>query len=76
MRLQVRSLASHSGLRIRRCHELWWRLETWLGSGVAVALEEAGGYNSNSTPSLGISICHGYGPKKDKRPKKKIIVYA
>ena len=26
------------GLRIRCCRELWCRLQTWLGSGVAVAL--------------------------------------
>ena len=38
MRLQVRSLASISGFRIRRCCELWCRLQTWLESGVAVAL--------------------------------------
>ena len=38
MRLQVRSLASLSWLRIRRCHELWYRSQTWLRSGVAMAL--------------------------------------
>ena len=27
-----------SGLTIRRCRELWCRLQTWLGSRVAVAL--------------------------------------
>ena len=35
-RLQVQSLALLSGLRIQRCHELWWRSQTRLGSGVAV----------------------------------------
>ena len=30
-------LASLSGLRIQSCHELWWRLQMLLGSGVAVA---------------------------------------
>ena len=30
--LQVRYLASHSGLRIRYCRELWCRSQTWLGS--------------------------------------------
>ena len=34
----VRSLASLSGLRIQRCHELWWRSQTQLGSGIAVAV--------------------------------------
>ena len=38
MRLQVRSLASLSGLRIRHCHKLWYRSQTWLRSGVAVTV--------------------------------------
>uniref|UniRef100_A0A8C3X0H2 Ig-like domain-containing protein n=1 Tax=Catagonus wagneri TaxID=51154 RepID=A0A8C3X0H2_9CETA len=38
MRTRVRSLASLSGLRIRHCRELWCRLETCLGSHVAVAV--------------------------------------
>ena len=36
MRLRVRSLALLSGLRIRHCSELWYRLKMWLGSQVAV----------------------------------------
>ena len=35
---EVRSLASLSGLRIQCCHELWYRSQTWLGSGIAVAV--------------------------------------
>ena len=38
MRLQVQSLALLSGLKTRRCCELWCGLKTWLGSGVAVAV--------------------------------------
>jgi len=38
MRLQVRSLASLSGLRIHRCGELWYRSQTRLGSHIAVAV--------------------------------------
>ena len=38
MRLQVRSLASLSGLRSRRCLELWCRLQMRLVSGIAVAV--------------------------------------
>ena len=38
MRLQVLSLASLSGLRIRRCHELWCRSQMLLGTGMAVVL--------------------------------------
>ena len=57
MRLQVGSLSSLNGLRIRYCPELWCRLQTWLRSCVAVAVAQAGGYSPNSTPSLGTSIC-------------------
>ena len=38
MRLQVRPLAFLSGLRSQCCCELWCRLQTRLGSGIAVAL--------------------------------------
>ena len=34
----VRSLASLRRLRIRLCHELWCRSQTWLRSGIAVAV--------------------------------------
>ena len=34
MRMRVQSLASLSGLRIWHCHELWYRSQMWLGSGV------------------------------------------
>ena len=37
MKFWVRSLALLSGLRIWHCRELWCRLQTRLGSGVAVA---------------------------------------
>ena len=46
-RTQVRSLASLSGLEIQRCHELWCRLQMRLGSGVAVAVVQAGSYSSD-----------------------------
>ena len=36
MRMQVRSLALFSGLRISCCHELWCRSQTRLRSGIAV----------------------------------------
>ena len=38
MKLRVPSLASHSGLRIRHCRELWCRLQMPLGSGITVAV--------------------------------------
>ena len=47
MRLRVRSLALLSGLRTRRCHELWCRLQMWLISCVAVALVQASSYSSD-----------------------------
>ena len=46
-RMQVQSLALLSGLRIRGCHELWCRLQMLLGSGIAVAVVEAGHCSSN-----------------------------
>ena len=38
MRFPVRSLALLRGLRIRRCHKLWCRLQIWLGSVVSMAV--------------------------------------
>ena len=69
MRWRVRSLASLSGLRIRRCRELWCRWQKRFGSRVAVAVVEAGGYSSDSTPSLGTSMCPECGPKKTEDTK-------
>ena len=65
MRLWVQFLTSLSGLRIWCCHELWCKLQTWwLGSGIIVAVAQAGSYSSDSTPSLGTSICRECSPKK------------
>ena len=44
-----------SGLWISCCHELWYRMKMQLRSCIAVAM--ASGCSSNSTPSLGTSIC-------------------
>ena len=63
MRMGVWSLASFSRLRMRHCHELWCRLQMWLGSGIAVTVAEAGRYSSNSTPSLG-TFCATYAALK------------
>ena len=69
MRMQVRSLASLSGLRIWCCHELWcrsWRSSDpgllWLWYRPAAA--------SLIQTSLGTSICHQCSPKKLKKNKK------
>ena len=67
MRILVGSLAFLSGLRIWHCHELCCRSQTWLISCVSVGVVWAGGYSSDSTPSLGTSIYHGCGPKKTKK---------
>ena len=49
MRMQFRSLAPLSGLRIWHCcehhHELWYGSQMWLGSGVAVAVAWASSYS-------------------------------
>ena len=71
MKLRVGSLALLSGLKIWHCQELWHRLQTRLGSHVAVALAKAGSYGSDSTPSLGTSICHGRAPGKGKKMKER-----
>ena len=61
MRTQFQSLALLSGLRIWCCRELWCRLQTRLRYCIAVAV--ASSFSSNSTTSLGTSICHRCGPK-------------
>ena len=43
----------------------------WLRSGVDVAVGWAGGYSSDSTPSLVTSMCCGCGPKKTKTKQNK-----
>ena len=67
MRMQVQSLALLSGLSIWHYHELWCMSQTWLGSGIAMAMAvaEASNHSSDSTPGLGTSICHRCGPKKN-----------
>ena len=71
MRMQVRSLALLSGLRIWCCYELWCRCRhssypklLWPWCRPAAA-------SSDSTPSLGASICCGCDPKKTKKKKEK-----
>ena len=69
--LWVPSLASLSGLGAWCCCELWCGSQTWLRSGVAVAVAVAGSCSSDSTPSLGTSMCLRGGPKKKKKKKEK-----
>ena len=70
MRMQIRSLASLSGSGFRCCHELWCRLQTWLGFLILWLWCRPASCSSDSAPSLGTSICHGWGPEKKKRKKK------
>ena len=56
MRMQVRSLASLNVLWIWRCPEMWCRSQMQLRSHAAVAVAQARGYSSNSTPSLETSF--------------------
>ena len=58
------------GLRLKHHRERWCRLQMQVRSGIAVAVVYTGSYSSYSTPSLGTSICHGYGPKKTPPQKK------
>ena len=71
MRMQVQSLASLSGSRIRGGRKLRCRLQVRLRSGIAlaVALASLSG-SSDSTPSLGTSIGCTCSPQKTKDKKK------
>ena len=53
--------------------QLWCRLQTRLGFGIAMTVVYANSYSSDLTPSLGTSICHRCGPRKTKRKKKPIF---
>ena len=68
-RMQVWFLSSLSWLRVWHCHDLQHKLKTCPGSCVAVAV--ASSCRSDSTPSLGTSICHRCIPKKQKKRKRK-----
>ena len=64
--MRVQSLASLRGLDIPRCHDLWRREQMQLKSHIAVAVVSAGSCSSDSTPNLGMSICHRCSPKMQK----------
>ena len=57
-------------VKIPICWELWCGSQTCLRSGVAVAVAWDDGFNSSSTPSLRISMCHRCGPKKREKKKR------
>ena len=62
----VGSIPGLGGLRIRRCCELWCRLQSRLGSRFAVAVVLASSCSSDPTLSLGTSTCCGCHPQKTK----------
>ena len=73
-RMRVWSLASLGGLRIRRCRELWCRLQTWFRShiaiavavAVAVAVVQAGSCSSVLTLAWELPYAAGAAIKKKK----------
>ena len=66
MRMQVRSLASFTGLRIQNCHKLQHRSQMRFRPSVAMDVMLAGSFSSVSSPSLATSVCCRCGPKKKK----------
>ena len=59
------------GLGIWCCREQWCRWKMQFRSCVAVAVAWAGSCSSDLTSSLGTSICHGCGPKKQNKQTNK-----
>ena len=68
MRMQVRSLASLSGLKICCCCKLWCRSQIQLQSGVALAVAQASSCGSNSASAWEPPYAVG---ETLKRPKEK-----
>ena len=75
IRIWVQSLASLSGLRVQRSCELWCRSQTQLGARVAVAVLWASSCSSDSTPSLGTSLCLGCSPKGKKKLQSHVWIW-
>ena len=73
MRLWVRFLASLTGLRIQRCHELWCRSQMQLGSGVAVALGRPAATAPNGLLAWEPPFAAHVALKRQKDPPKKIL---
>ena len=71
----VPSLALVRGLRIRCCCDLWRRLQTHLGSCVAVAVVWAASCSSDLTPSLGTFICCSAAIKSKKIKLKLLSIF-
>ena len=65
--MQVQFLASLTGLGIQRCCEPQCRSQKQLRPCFALAVVQGSNCSSNSTLSLGTSICCTCGPKKQKK---------
>ena len=70
VRMRIQSLDLLSGLRIQCCHKLQPRLQTWLGSCIAVAVVRAYSCSSSSTPSPRTSLCCRGGCKKERERRR------
>ena len=70
MRMWVLSLASLSGLRIRRCCELWCKLQMQLGSRIAVVWHRLAAVVLIQPPAWELPYAAGAALKKQKEKKK------
>ena len=74
VRIEVRSLASLSGLRIQHFGELWYRSQTRLRPDVAMAMAIACSCSFYSNLSLGISKCCRRKEKKKENSNYKVLI--
>ena len=68
--MQVRTLASLSGLRIRHCREVWCRSQMQPGFFIAEALEEASSWSSIGPLAWEPPYASECSPKKLKKKVK------
>ena len=71
MRMWVWSLALLSGLRMRHCHELWYRSQTWLRSHIAVTVAEASAVALIQSLAWKFPYGASVALKKEKKKKRK-----
>ena len=74
MRIQARSPASLSGLRIWHCCKLWYRFQKQPGSNVAVAVLQAPAAATIRPLALELLYAAGITIKSERKRKKGIIV--
>ena len=60
------------GLRMQHCHKLWYSLQTWLRSSVAVALAQAEGYSSDGNGAWEPPYAMAVALEETKRQRKEI----